>query len=100
MSERQFTRRVARLNSNVLHLCFTQNINLSTLRSSETIHNLLQLIDQENFDLGRQGPIEVDGDKARLLEEPLDRDLQVSQDSDSDDGDSIPDEWEAVSLLE
>lgn len=53
MNKNQFSRRVARLNANILHLCFSQNTNLNCLRPSETIHNILQLIDSENTDLGR-----------------------------------------------
>lgn len=53
MNKMQFSRRVARLNANILHLCFSQNTNLCSLRPSETLHNILQLLDTENTDLGR-----------------------------------------------
>lgn len=53
MNKLQFSRRVARLNANILHLCFTQNTNLGSLRPSETLHNILQLLDTETSDLGR-----------------------------------------------
>nr|XP_015838946.1 PREDICTED: beclin 1-associated autophagy-related key regulator [Tribolium castaneum] len=97
MDEAQFTRRVARLNANVLYLCFSQNIDLSYLKSCETVHNLLRLIDTSNPHLGRQGPFEVDGHKAESLEKPLTRDLEFSGDNtDSDEGDSFHREWETV----
>ncbi|KAJ3650219.1 hypothetical protein Zmor_021920 [Zophobas morio] len=53
MDEAQFTRRVARLNANVLYLCFSQNIDLSNLKACETIHNILKLMDTSNPNLGR-----------------------------------------------
>lgn len=53
MNEQQFARRVARLNANILYLCFSQNVDLCALRSSETIHNILQLVENESADLGR-----------------------------------------------
>lgn len=53
MNEQQFSRRVARLNANILQLCFTQNINLGTLHPAQTLHNILQLIDINSTDLGR-----------------------------------------------
>lgn len=49
------------------------------------------------FFLYRQGPIEVDIEMANALEEPLANDLQICEDSDSEEGDSFPVEWEAVS---
>lgn len=52
MNEQQFARRVARLNANILYLCFSQNVDLSLIRSNETIHNLLQLL-HNSADLGR-----------------------------------------------
>lgn len=53
MSEGQFARRVARLNANVLHLCFSQSVNPYLLRPTATIHNILCLINPELSDLGR-----------------------------------------------
>jgi beclin 1-associated autophagy-related key regulator len=97
MDEAQFTRRVARLNANVLYLCFSQNIDLSNLKACETIHNILKLMDTSNPHLGRQGPFEVDSHKADSLEKPLTRDLEFSGDNtDSDEGDSFHREWETV----
>ncbi|CAH0550566.1 unnamed protein product [Brassicogethes aeneus] len=94
MTEQQFARRVARLNANILYLCFFQNVDLSLLRSNETIHNLLQLLN-ESADLGRQGPIELDLALGNALEQPLSNHLHLSEDSDSEE-DNIPAEWEAV----
>ncbi|XP_060515756.1 beclin 1-associated autophagy-related key regulator [Cylas formicarius] len=96
MNEQQFTRRVARLNSNILYLCISQNIDISSLHPSGTIHNILQLIQNESSDLGRQGPIEVDPLQIGALEQSLCDNLTTSEESDSDEGDSFTVEWEAV----
>lgn len=53
MNEQQFARRTARLNANILYLCFSQKADLCSLRSAETIHNILQLIENDKTDLGR-----------------------------------------------
>lgn len=53
MNEQQFARRTARLNANILYLCFVQNVDLSTLNAAKTIHNILQMIEDPNADLGR-----------------------------------------------
>ncbi|XP_025833473.1 beclin 1-associated autophagy-related key regulator-like isoform X2 [Agrilus planipennis] len=95
MPEQQFSRRVARLNANILHLCFTQNTSLNSLHPTRTLHNILQLLDTNITDLGR-GPIEADTQMALDLEDQIANDLQTSEDSDSEEGDSFPCEWEAV----
>lgn len=98
MTEQQFSRRVARLNANVLQLCFSQNVNLANLHPAQTLHNILQLIDASNEDLGRQGPMEVDASMANSLEQQLAKELQTSEDSDSEEGDGFSYDWEAVSF--
>lgn len=48
----------------------------------------------------RQGPLEVDPVLAKSLEDQLARDLDLGEDSGSDDeSDTLPLEWEAVSKL-
>ncbi|CAG9813648.1 unnamed protein product [Phaedon cochleariae] len=96
MSEQQFARRTARLNANILYLCLLQNVELCDLQSTETIHNILQLLENGNCDLGREGPMEFDLHKVNALEQPLTDNLKISEDSDSEEGDSFPVEWEAV----
>lgn len=54
MNEQQFQRRVARLNGNILHLCFSQNVNLNNLHPLKTLQNILYLVDtKNNKDFGR-----------------------------------------------
>ncbi|VEN54074.1 unnamed protein product [Callosobruchus maculatus] len=96
MNEQQFARRTARLNANILYMCFSQNVDLCSLRSCETIHNILQLIEDEKADLGRQGPMEYDMHQASALEQLLTENLKTSEDSDSEEADTFPVEWEAV----
>lgn len=53
MSDQKFARKVARLNSNVLHLCFTQNTDVTVLHPMHTLQNLMHLLNTEISDLGR-----------------------------------------------
>lgn len=96
INEQQFARRVARLNANILYLCITQKIDINALRVNATIHNVLQLKDNESADLGRQGPLELNDLQMTVLEKSIPADLKSSDDSDSDEGDSFTVEWEAV----
>lgn len=97
MKEQQFARRVARLNANILQLCYSQNVDLSLLHPAKTISNILHLIDTESNDLGRQGPLEVDSNMANSLDQHLANELHTSEDSDSEEGDAFSYGWEAVS---
>ncbi|XP_066158915.1 beclin 1-associated autophagy-related key regulator [Euwallacea fornicatus] len=96
LKECQFNKRVARLNANILHLCVSQNVDLSSLSPTLTIHNILQLRDNESAELGRQGPVEFNETQAKALESLIANDLKYKDDSDSDEGDSFTVEWEAV----
>lgn len=53
MDEQQFARRVARLNANVLQLCFSQSVCPDVLHPARTLNNILQLINTDVSDLGR-----------------------------------------------
>lgn len=44
----------------------------------------------------RQGPVDVSDAKARVFESAILSDLKTSDDSDSDEGDSLTKEWETV----
>lgn len=96
MTKQQLARRVARLNANVLHLCFSQNVDLNVLQPTQTLFNIMKMVEAETGDLGRNGPMEVDAQLASDLENQLGQDLQTGKDSDSEDGDVFPNEWEAV----
>ncbi|KAK0095124.1 hypothetical protein PV326_009180 [Microctonus aethiopoides] len=97
MSDQKFVRKVARLNRNVLHLCFTQNTNVAVLHPMHTLQNLMHLLNTEMSDLGRIGPMEVDPNIVEQLHNQLTSDLENSDDSASDEEeDAFNWEWEAV----
>ncbi|XP_054010557.1 beclin 1-associated autophagy-related key regulator [Hylaeus anthracinus] len=97
MSDQKFARKVARLNNNVLHLCFTQNTNVTVLHPMHTLQNLMHLLNTEISDLGRIGPMEVDSNIVAQLHSQLVPDLENSDDSASDEEeDAFNWEWEAV----
>lgn len=88
-SEEDFRNLVARLNSNVLHLCASQGLEPPLLRPRTTLRNLALLVQhQGNI---RLGPFEMSNDLWASLEESLGPELQPS-DPDSDDND----DWEDV----
>ncbi|XP_018914794.1 beclin 1-associated autophagy-related key regulator isoform X2 [Bemisia tabaci] len=99
LSEQKFTKRVARLNASVLHLCFSQNMKPEVLHPTRTLHNILNFLNAEVCDLGRQGPIEVDKGLANMLEDFLCsrlEELTDDIDESEDDSDHLPYEWENV----
>ncbi|KAE8746410.1 beclin 1-associated autophagy-related key regulator-like [Frankliniella occidentalis] len=101
LSEQKFAKRVARLNWNVLHLCFSQSVSPDLLHPNHTLSNILHLLDTQVSDLGRQGPLEIDPMLAISVEDQLQRDLaEASDDSGSEDeSDALPLEWENVPLI-
>lgn len=96
LSEAQFNRKVARLNANILYLCYTQGCRLNELRPTHTLENVQKLMNSVHADLGRFGPM----DRKFCLNEPADaaltQHLCIGEDSDSDDESNIHQEWEAV----
>lgn len=57
MNEQSFSRKVARLNTNILYLCYTQRVKLSTLSPNHTLENISKLLD--GGELGRIGPVDA-----------------------------------------
>lgn len=53
LGEQQFARRVARLNTNIIYLCLSQNVPAKLLRPTHSMPNLLALLDTQIADLGR-----------------------------------------------
>ncbi|XP_074035770.1 beclin 1-associated autophagy-related key regulator isoform X2 [Leptinotarsa decemlineata] len=96
MDEEQFTRRLTRLNANILYLLFLQNVNLKELKSAQTIRNLLRLVEDKFCDLGRMGPANYNYKLASTLEKPLLPHIKPGEESDSEDTDLLNSEWEAV----
>lgn len=50
---------MARLNTNILYLCYTQRVKLSTLSPNHTLENISKLLNLECSDLGRIGPVDT-----------------------------------------
>lgn len=102
LNDVQFTYNVAKLNSNVIHLCISQGIDASLLHPQRTLKNLLLLFNMNICDLGRKPIIElVDNEEvANKLVEQLASDLSLVQDDFYDfskfaDDDNVSDsDWE------
>lgn len=84
MTVEQITRRVARLNANILYLCYTQCVKLSNLQPIQTLENVLQLLDLEKCDLGRLGPVELSDVLNGNMESQLVQDLEFGDESASE----------------
>lgn len=91
----KFMKKVARLNWNVLHLCFSQNVNPNLLKPESTLANILLLLDQTVSDLGRSLTPDVNPEESRLLEDALRPFLEVDDPDDSGD-EGLSYDWEAV----
>lgn len=98
LSKEKFTKRVARLNWDVVHLCLSQNVDPSKLKAECTLGNILTLLDLNCSDLGRSSACNVDAVAARSLEDGLRPALEVASDSEDseDDSEHLSFEWEAV----
>ncbi|NWR56562.1 BAKOR regulator, partial [Bucorvus abyssinicus] len=53
LSRHRFTRAVKKLNANILHLCFSQHVNLDLLHPLHTLRNLMYLVSPDTENLGR-----------------------------------------------
>lgn len=58
MNEQSFSRKVARLNTNILYLCYTQRVKLSSLSPNHTLENISKLLNLDYSDLGRIGVVD------------------------------------------
>ncbi|XP_064420803.1 beclin 1-associated autophagy-related key regulator [Latimeria chalumnae] len=64
----RFTRAVNKLNTNIVHLCFSQHVNPELLHPLHTLRNLMYLVSPENKNLGRSGPFEITADLEDSME--------------------------------
>lgn len=120
LSEQSFIRKVARLNANILYLCYTQRVKLSQLYPNHTLENVKQLLNTDVTDLGRIGAVELSDGLVGASDSQLVQDLNTGNDSESDgklpnvfkllfcknkrfvfrynllDENSFPTEWEAI----
>lgn len=103
LNERQFRKKVARLNLNVVYLCYTQNIHIRDIQPAQTMKNLVQLLDIRNVDLGKTGPILNTSQRSvdSIMQSFTDILDDEHSDSDEDDSDDtiLQKDWENVGNL-
>uniref|UniRef100_A0A182PBM9 Beclin 1-associated autophagy-related key regulator n=1 Tax=Anopheles epiroticus TaxID=199890 RepID=A0A182PBM9_9DIPT len=92
LSEAQFTRKVARLNADIVFLCHTQGCRLNDMNPTHTLENLLCLL--KSPDLGHCGPTDRNSCLSDSMEQLLMQ--NIGEDSDSEDETTLHQEWEAV----
>lgn len=93
LSKKDFKSAVDRLNTNVLHLCFTQHVEPSLLHPRRTLHNLYTCLN--SLHLGRGGPFECHPELIPISSEKDDSDSSDQNYSASEDANSESDaEWE------
>ncbi|KAG9336376.1 hypothetical protein JZ751_002723 [Albula glossodonta] len=68
LSRYRFTRAINKLNTNILHLCFSQHVDSELLHPHHTLRNIMFLVSPENKNLGRTGPFEVSADLEDSME--------------------------------
>lgn len=83
LSEQIFPRKVARLNANILYLCYTQRVKLDSLCPTHTLENIQRLLSPDYSDLGRIGAVDV-SDGFRDIDSQLLQDLLTGGDDKSD----------------
>lgn len=84
--EQSFARKVARLNTNILYLCYTQRVKLNTLSPSHTLENIEKLLNLEYSDLGRIGAVDINDSFSGTMDFQLMQDLLSVGDSGSEEG--------------
>ncbi|XP_078675377.1 beclin 1-associated autophagy-related key regulator-like isoform X3 [Branchiostoma floridae x Branchiostoma belcheri] len=100
LSSSRFHRCVAKLNTNILHLCFTQNVSPELLHPMQTLRNIQALISSP--DLGRCGAFDVNPEMIQSIEESLSTGASHAMDDSDDDRGVGADEhdistdWETV----
>uniref|UniRef100_A0A1A8BK10 TATA box binding protein like 2 n=1 Tax=Nothobranchius kadleci TaxID=1051664 RepID=A0A1A8BK10_NOTKA len=100
LSRYRFTRSLSKLNSNILHLCFSQHVDSEKLHPHHTLRNIMFLIAPDNSSLGRTGPFEVSADLEESIEfvEPeVSGSLEESgEESVTDEETDLGMDWETV----
>ncbi|XP_072320343.1 beclin 1-associated autophagy-related key regulator [Eucyclogobius newberryi] len=99
LSRFRFTRALNKLNTNVLHLCFSQLVDSEKLHPHHTLRNLMFLVSPANQHLGRTGPFEVYGGLEESMEflEPEGGPLEESgEETITDEETDLGTDWETV----
>ncbi|XP_055849333.1 beclin 1-associated autophagy-related key regulator [Episyrphus balteatus] len=97
LNEEQFTRKVSRLNTNIMYLAYTQRVKLRLLKEKHTLENIIATLDLDKSELGRYGPNEVT--YAPLMKSVDSLLVGIETESESEDENSLRLDWEAVSSL-
>ncbi|XP_055385150.1 beclin 1-associated autophagy-related key regulator [Condylostylus longicornis] len=97
LNEQQFTRRVSRLNTNVMYLAYTQRVKLSSANENHTLENLLAIISTDNNNLGHVGPNQVNDAPSINSIDSILIGMDTGTESESEDENSLRLDWEAVS---
>ncbi|XP_068730440.1 beclin 1-associated autophagy-related key regulator-like [Montipora capricornis] len=90
LNKREFRSAVDRLNTNVLHVCFTQHVEPSLLHPKRILHNLYTCVN--SLHLGREGSFECHPELISISSQDNDGD-QSDLSSDEEDSESDA-EWE------
>lgn len=103
LNDERFSYNVAKLNSNVVHLCLSQGVDISLLSPQRTLKNLMLMLNINISDIGRLPILEIDDEKAACkIVDKLAPDLSLFQDKFYDfskfaDEEDISDsEWEML----
>lgn len=100
LNEQQFRKKVARLNLNIVYLCYSQNLSMKSVQPARTMENIFQLLDIRNVDLGRTGPALLDS--SRSLDSIMQSFIDICDDDDTDDDSDdtiLQKDWENVASL-
>ncbi|XP_036398829.1 beclin 1-associated autophagy-related key regulator isoform X1 [Megalops cyprinoides] len=96
----RFTRAINKLNTNILHLCFSQHVESELLHPHHTLRNIMFLVDPHNKNLGRTGPFEVSADLEESMEfvepEAVGSAEESGDEAVSDEETDLGTDWETV----
>uniref|UniRef100_H3CA78 Autophagy related 14 n=1 Tax=Tetraodon nigroviridis TaxID=99883 RepID=H3CA78_TETNG len=97
----RFTRALSKLNTNILHLCFSQqHVDIEKLHPHHTLRNIMFLVAPDNSNLGRTGPFEVSADLEESMEfvEPEGAGLadESGEEAVTDEETDLGTDWETV----
>ncbi|CRK89103.1 CLUMA_CG002616, isoform A [Clunio marinus] len=102
LNEQQFQKKVARLNLNIVYLCYTQNLLMRNIQPARTMENIFQLLDIRNVDLGRTGPVLDTSQRSvdSIMQSFTDIFDDEHSDSDDDSDDvTLQKDWENIGNL-
>ncbi|CAD6995074.1 beclin 1-associated autophagy-related key regulator [Ceratitis capitata] len=97
LNAEQFYRKVSRLNSNIMYLAYTQQVQLRNLNENHTLENILAILDVEKSNLGRHGFYEISNAPLMKSVDSLLKGIETATESESEDENSLRSGWEAVS---